>query len=207
MANLGDDLLEAIQRITALDQRLRTDTWRCHQEIVRINETTAKGERLDLAETEFWLRTFLRVFFAHVEGLSFAMRDATVFLAKQGHLKLSAGEITVLEEKRYRPRHGKIEESDTFNPTLENFLLAFRYFPLAFGASYAVAKSDARWACFTRSLAVRNNFTHPKRPGDLDLTEAAVREFADAFKWFTEQVTGCFGAVLGALDQASKAAR
>lgn len=207
MANLGDDLLEAIQRITELDRRLRADTWRCHQEIVSINEATARGERLDLAETEFWLRTFLRVFFAQVEGLSFAMRDAAVFLAKERHLQLSAGEITVLEEKRYRPRNGRIEQNDTFNPTLENFLLAFRYFPLAFGVSYAVAKSDARWSCFTRSLTLPNSFTHPKRPGDLDMTEAAIREFADAFKWFTEQVTGCFGAVLDALDQASKAAR
>lgn len=204
MANLGDDLLEAIQRISALDTRLRADTWRCHQEIVRINEATARGEPLGLAETEFWLRTFLRVFFAQVEGLSFAMREATVFLAKQGHVKLVAGAIAVLEEKRYKSRNGKIEEADAFNPTLENFLLAFHYFPIAFGVSYTVAKSDGRWASFTRSLTLRNSLMHPKRPEDLGLTAASIREFAHAFKWFTEQVTGCFGAVRSAFDRASE---
>lgn len=196
MANRGDDFAKALERLTALDRRLSADTWRCHAAIVALQESQAGGAPFDLNETEFWLRTSLRVFFAQVEGLSFAMRDATVFLARQGHVDLSEGELTVLDEKRYRLRYGKVESIDAFNTTFDNLLLAFHYFPRAFGAGFALAKDDARWVAFKNSLALRNKLTHPKSPGDLDLSEASILEFAQAFKWFAEQVTGCFGAIL-----------
>lgn len=132
------------------------------------------------------------------------MRGSIAYLARRGHFHLSPGELIVLEEKRYRPRGGEVVESNSYNDTLENLFLAFRYFPAAFGAEYSLAKSDARWQAFTRSLTLRNQLTHPKKPQDLDLTAESIREFADAFRWFTEQVVASYTAILGRLNDASK---
>jgi hypothetical protein len=151
-------------------------------------------------EAQFWLRAFLRAFFAHVEGVTFAMRRAALEMHEQGHVGLSTAEACLLAEQRFVSERGKIKVLNTWNPLLDNVYLAFQVYPRAFRSSYALNTSDNGWACFQRALKLRDSVTHPKQPADLSLSPDSIRDLAAAIGWFSNQVVGMFTACLDGLE-------
>lgn len=179
--------------LSELNSVLGADTLRC------IQQCTAIGEQLDSTidiepneEYQFWARALVRSFFAHVEGLTYAMRQLALSAHEAGSCTLDAEEVVLLREVDYRVdiRRKRINPQTRSNRFLENFFLAFRCFPKAFGVSFEPAYSENGWNLFQRSLELRHNLTHPKATQNLSLSRAAAVEVTDAIQWFGVQIQG-----------------
>lgn len=120
----------------------------------------------DIDMLNFWLKATVRVFFAHVDGVTSSMRQFVLRAEREGHLKLEPKRIAELSERKYDKQSGALGES--YHGRLDdNLKNAFRYFPRAFGSSWEPKLQGHGWDSFLRLLAVRNAFTHPKDEGDL----------------------------------------
>jgi hypothetical protein len=186
-------LASGMDLLNDLDSALGSDTLRC------IQQCTASGKQLDSTvdiesneEYQFWARALVRSFFAHVEGLSYAMRQLALSAHEAGSCTLDAEEVVLLREVDYRVdvRRKSIKPQTRSNRTLENFYLTFRCFPKAFGTAFEPAYSENGWNLFQRSLELRHDLTHPKARQNLTLSRAAAVDVTSAIQWFGVQIQG-----------------
>lgn len=78
----------------------------------------------------------------------------------------------------------KIEEKQRHNRFLENFILAFRFFPQVLGSSFDVDYSTHGWEKMQRLVKMRNSLTHPKSVEDTLLSPEMPNVISDAAVWF-----------------------
>ena len=180
----------AALQVKAVSDVLFEDVWRCHAEIARLNTVGLTLE--NRPEAEFWLRTFVRVFFSHVDGVSYALRRVVLSLNELDQHRLTLAEQCVLREVSFRFRDGKIEERDAFLKPLEALELSVAHFARAFGSTFILQKGDHRFTAFKRTLGLRHTLTHPKTSQDLTLSRDHIADFSEAVAWFSNQMVALF---------------
>jgi len=198
------NLVDGITFLAEVNGLLGRDTLHCLQRCVEI------GSKLDPAidvesdeDYQFWIRTLIRTFFAHVEGLTYAMRQLAIAANESGVLALAAEEVLLLRELEYRVDvdRKEIRSRPKQNRVLENVFLAFHCFPRVFGVSFAPEYGNNGWNLFQRSLKLRHSLTHPKDREALAVGRQVAIEVTDSFQWFGNQVqnllSACRAASLG----------
>ena len=186
------DLVAGIQHLARMDELFHQDTLRC---LHKCNELGQQYERFSVdrelfREYQFWSRTLLRAFFAHVEGLSYVMRRMVLWAHERGECELSIEEASLLREEsyHYNVRRKRIEARDSPNRFLENLLLAFDLFPRALGTEFKPQLSDHRWDSFQKALAARHAITHPKKVEEFILTGETILYLKESVVWFGQLI-------------------
>jgi|CXWL01.1.fsa_nt_gi hypothetical protein len=151
-----------------------------------------RAEELEPAESdEFYLilaaayRTYIRSFFANVEGLTWVMRRVALWAHQRGEIQLEPDHLQRLER----------EEQGKFGDALTMFNLTFKVFPLIYHSTFPLPKDgEPGWSAFCRLWKVRDDITHPKDPITFRLSPRAFVDVLPTTQWF-------FG-VMSALIQA-----
>lgn len=192
------DLVAGIKHLSLMDDLFHQDTLRCLRKCHELEQQSDQfsADRELFREYQFWCRTLLRAFFAHVEGLSYVMRRMVLWAHERGECELSIEEISLLREKSYsyNVRRKKIEGKDSPNRFLENLLLAFDLLPKALGAEFKLQFSDHRWDSFQKALAARHSITHPKTVEEFILTGETIFYLKDSVVWFGQHIKGIVNA-------------
>jgi len=177
------DLGASIQYLVDMERMFDHDTRRLF-EFVRAHTDSVLSDRQNSAkfdEFQLYARAFVRAFFAHVEGVTYLMRQVVIWAHDRDEIALTEPEVSSLSESE-RNAAGKLR----FNSVKENFRLAFNYFPRLFGSTYRPDKSGQGWHFFCTSIRVRDAITHPKTTTEFKLSGDAVREAQIAAVWFNE---------------------
>ena len=174
------------QNPTELSPIVAEDT-KAIKHLLRRSTETAEPLTDHPDEFSFLVRSLVRTFFAEIEAISFSLKEAALYLHKQGHLKLSLGEQILLEEVNYSLAKGKVKERPYFNPFLESLQLRYRIFLRAFGVEDDLQVGDHRWVSFKKTLALRDAITHPKDIEEFVPSKQAMKHLISAIAWFGDQ--------------------
>jgi hypothetical protein len=196
-----DEMLETVKRDLRLSLRylnqmnglFHYDTMRA-LELCREKEEGFKQEKVTYQEYGFWLRGLIRTSFAHIEGVAFLMRQFAIWAWERSELALTEAEAAKLTEEEVVGEGDQKRRRKRFNSFQENFELAFKYFPQAFGASFRLNKGDTGWPAFLRAIQIRNSVTHPKKPGEFMISGTALKDVRDTVIWFGETMSSALKA-------------
>jgi len=183
---LPQQFLGALLRVRSISTVLLADIWRSHESVMRHSALEATDETKEYGQ--FLLRSYVRAFFAHVEGVCYAMRESLLELHEQGFLNLSPSEYCLLAEARYALDGGKPKQIMARSSSLDTMRFSFSQFAQGFGSRFTLNTSDHRWQAFQESWKLRHSVTHPKLVDDLYLSPNSIRQFGDAIGWFSEQM-------------------
>jgi hypothetical protein len=130
------------------------------------------GEMLATGYSNFRLRTYLRTFFALVEGSTFALKQ--LILMKHQHLPyLSDGELNLLREITYElDERGNITTRPKYVDTATNIRFLVRCVTKAISLESGVLFDGKGWVAFRESIRIRNQITHPKDAASLKLIDS-----------------------------------
>lgn len=119
----------------------------------------------------FSLRTYVRAFFAYVEGWA--------YLSKQMVL-----EEPILHVVAPTAKEQSILRGDRFIPLDDNIKFVFAVTSKCFGSTYKLDASGREWQAFRDSIQIRNRLMHPKKPADLTLSPSEFEAAREAQLWF-----------------------
>jgi len=148
-------------------------------------------ERLLAKDNQFNRRTYIRTFFAFLEGFAYAVRRATIDLMHVNalkHDKLNIDRLFLLREETPTLGHtGKIDLQPQQLPFLPHFAFTLRAFaeeqdfePDFFG--------DNGWNDLQKAVKIRNRLTHPKKTADCHVSNDDLRTCVNAADWFQKRV-------------------
>ncbi len=175
---------------SAID-KMRED-WTRLQELIHafgietqlLHEYAGDPEPVSLDRGYFWRRIAVRMVFAQVEGLSYALKQAALSTGPVLGVTFDTKEIALLKEESYSlDDRGRAQQVKARLSTLPSLRFALDMFVRSTNANHSVTYSDEGWQSLKRTETVRNRLTHPK-----NLTDRVVsdEEFSDAYtalKW------------------------
>jgi hypothetical protein len=144
-------------------------------------------ELLDRSDTQFARRTFVRAAFAFNEGYLYWLKGNVVqwLLGKGSRTgNIEATKLLLLSDDVYRPnRQGKIQSEPNRIPFLNYCAFVLRTAAECWALNPTQLFSDNGWSEMQVALQVRHRITHPKTPGDLDVTAAELGTVREAHRW------------------------
>jgi len=196
-----DEMLELVKRdlrlslsyLNQMNGLFHYDTMRA-LELCRTKEAEFSRQEITYEEYGFWLRNLIRTCFAHFEGITFLMRQSAMWAAERSELSLTEVEAAKLAEEEVIGEGDQKRRKKRFNSFQENFELAFKYFPQAFGANFRLNKGDVGWPTLLRAIQVRNAVTHPKKPSEFMISGVALKDVGDTVIWFGEVMSSALNA-------------
>ena len=157
-----------------------------------VNEASAI---LKSSDSQFARRTYLRAFFAFVEGVLFAKRVVLrEFLKGDEQLgaprRLSDAEIMLLEDVQYDlDDDGTPKVRDrNFQPFLRYVRFTFHISAKFFRRANKVNYGDTGWESFRKAYEVRNRIMHPKAIADLDISDSELQNVRVGASWFVAAI-------------------
>jgi hypothetical protein len=140
------------------------------------------------SDSQFVRRSFVRSSFAFIEGqLNWLRVQLIQWLTArppQGIVSFAAT-LTLLQEEVPRPdRRGKLSNDSNRLPFLNHCAFVLRTAAEHAGADADSFFSDNGWNELQKSLDVRHRITHPKRPEELDVTDAEIDSMRESHRWF-----------------------
>lgn len=128
------------------------------------------SERVLAEHSNSAMRSFLRAFWALVDGSTYAMRK----VALEVHCKnqcFTQGEASILRGVVYDlNRRGGVTERDMHLDTIGAIRFTFHTFRKAFALAVEVDYSDSGWQAFQHCLSIRHRVVHPKSVEDLTIS-------------------------------------
>jgi hypothetical protein len=184
---------------SVMNDALRKDTDRCSRECQNLSAVAGSDQITSEAYSElgFWYRNLTRSFMSYVEGILYVMRRLIIFSHERGEMGLSPGEAVLVRETDFTVniKRKRIEERDTPNRLLENFILTFSIFPRVFGSEFKVNYGHHGWEKFQALVKMRNALTHPKSVEDTLLRPELPNTVRDALVWFYTNMNNLFDSV------------
>ena len=142
------------------------------------NDVTQTLKEMELAPEQdqpFRKRTFIRTFFACVEGVCFGMRS----LCDEA---LTLPETCQPDAVFLKKLH---EERASF---IDAVKISFKGFAKIFQLDFSLDVNGRAYEAFFKSKDIRDRLTHPKRAVDLMLSSEEIEEAKIAVKWFNDEM-------------------
>ncbi|HIJ90096.1 MAG: hypothetical protein OEV89_04950 [Desulfobulbaceae bacterium] len=155
----------------------------------------------EFKKIQFYSRSFIRNFFAYVEGITSLMRDSIIEGSSNGVIHLKNETIAKLQEKEFDSTTNIIGTKSKYNSFKENLDISFRQFANAFGSGYKLDKSDEGWQIFNDLLSARHQITHPKNPEGYILEEKIIKNMHKGALWFIESTRELINSCAAELDK------
>ena len=146
-------------------------------------------------------RSFIRNFFAYVEGTTFLMRFYVIEACDKKIIQLDNKTIAKLQEKEFDNVQNIVGEKNKFNSFKENLNLSFKHFGRTFGSDFKLNKSCEGWEIFNEMLKSRNQIMHPKSPAGYILKGETIKNMHKGAIWFTESTKALINSCAAAIDK------
>jgi hypothetical protein len=138
------------------------------------------------SDHSFLRRTFIRTFFAFIEGYGVVMRDALLSLPEAS--SLAPEKQCILRDQKYEvERNGKPKPTEARYPFLNILAATLRFWAELKGKSddditNSIFGVDG-WNKFQSTLNVRHRLTHPKLGQSMEVSDGEIAEAMTAFEW------------------------
>ena len=177
-------------------ETLGRDINQCHQQLIRAldnGHSEADGSLL-VSDYEFYSRQLIRAVFAYIEAVTFSVKAWSA-----GHCMDNAIEITPQEryfatDTEYELNEkGEVVEAVAKISLAKNIRFAIAMNRKAHGIQEPFDASVEWWSCLKQAIKVRDRLTHPKIPGDLDVSGGDVVKVLKAKSGFENEILGVIG--------------
>lgn len=139
----------------------------------------------DPQATDFDRKTYIRTFFAYVEGMIGSSKHFALRMLALHKDDSSAAQYAMLREESYALNEkGDAVTRGRFVPLTSNVLFALRMHALSFGLNYTPNLGDGGWDAFRAAVKIRNRLTHPRTLIESRVTAEDVATASRASEWF-----------------------
>jgi len=151
---------------------LGEDCDRCHAELV----TAIDAGKVDLnggvdADYEYHARQLIRSIFAYIEAVTFSMKVWSAGYCIEHGIDISPQERYFATDTEYEVNErGEVVEAIAKISLARNIRFALAINRKALGIQESFDASVEWWSCLKKAIRVRDRLTHPKLPGDLDVS-------------------------------------
>ncbi|MDR7298603.1 hypothetical protein J2X16_003966 [Pelomonas aquatica] len=168
---------------------LGEDCSRCHAELIAAIEDGEVCEGGIEADYEYHARQLVRAIFAYVEAVTFSVKAWSAGYCMENDLEISPQERYFATDTEYELNdRGEVVETVAKISLARNIRFALSINRKAHGISEPFDASVEWWSCMRKAIRVRDRLTHPKLPGDLDVTGDDVVDALKAKAGFEKEV-------------------
>ncbi len=137
----------------------------------------------------FWRRTLIRIFAAHVEGLTYLLKQTILVLSPVTNVDFTVGEKAFLQEVSFEmDEKGQVTEKFLLTKFIRNFRFACACFCKVNHTNFALKYDDNGFKCFQEMVRIRDRLTHPKALSDLTVSDQEEQTVRRARSWFESQI-------------------
>lgn len=149
---------------------------------ILIGDVVSARQRLADADDPTHRRELIRTVFSAIEGLHWSLKQSVLIRASNERL-LSSHEYAALQEETCSvDERGKIHSHPRFLPLPTSIRLVIeiikRYHP-----DYLIDLKHQGWVNLRAAVKIRNRLIHPKKLGDLLVTDKEISQAMSAFHW------------------------
>lgn len=150
------------------------------------NDVNEARSLLDVNETPFIRRMYIRAVFAAIEGTCYTLRTDIINDIETKKHKIPFADEAMLREETYSLNKQSLEgEVNTRYIPLDTILLfTFKHLTTFAKVSYDIDKSTNGWRSFKQALRTRNRITHPRSPDDFSVSHSELVDTINAYDWF-----------------------
>jgi hypothetical protein len=173
-----------------LMELLGQDCDRCHAELVAsidAGEVDADGN-VD-ADHEFHARQLVRAVFAYIEATTFSVKAWSAWRCMGEDIEITPQERYFATDTEYELNdRGEIVEAVAKLSLSRNIRFALALNRKAHKVPEPFDASVEWWSCLKEAIRIRDRLTHPKLPGDLDVSGEDIVKVLRAKKGFEDEV-------------------
>lgn len=138
-----------------------------------------------LAEDKQYLRrSYVRSLFAMIEGTIHCVKELE-FGELYTRKKACIPTLVALKEEMFDiDEKGKIKKNTKFVMSANNLRFMVNTFERLYGKDLDLGIGTLRWTSFKRAIKIRNRITHPKEPGDLNISGKELAIAKNVNEWF-----------------------
>jgi hypothetical protein len=173
-----------------LMEQLGDDCDLCHAMLV---ECIGAGEAAEdggiYAEYEFYARQLIRAVFAYIEATTFSVKAWSAGRCMELEIEISPQERYFAIDTEYDLNdRGEVVETIAKISLAKNVRFAIAMNRRAHGVAEPFDASVEWWSCLREAIRIRDRLTHPKLPGDLDVSGEDIVKVLRARKGFEEEL-------------------
>lgn len=174
---------------------LGNDCNRCHKHLLSAIDATKsdkEGNVVASPDYEFYARQLVRSVFAYIEAVTFSAKAWSAGRCIDAGIDITPQERYFATDTEYDLNEkGDVVEVTAKISLAKNVRFAIAMKRKAFGISESFDANVEWWSCFKHAIRVRDRLTHPKFPGDLDMTLDDIIKILKAREGFeTEMIRG-----------------
>jgi hypothetical protein len=125
-------------------------------------------------------RTYIRTFFAMIDGLTFQLKQVALEREREGFVSFSPSE------------RDQLLEDTKFVRAPDNIRLSLECLARAYGTHFRPAYGNHRWASLKRAIGIRHGVTHPKKLEDLDISDAELKILMEGGQRYRDNLSELF---------------
>lgn len=169
---------------------LGQDCDRCHSQLVASIDAGQVDEDGNVsADYEFHARQFIRAVFAYLEAVTFSVKAWSAWHCMEHNIDITPQERYFATDTEYEVNErGEVVEAVAKISLSRNIRFALSLNRKAHGITDPFDASVEWWSCMKEAIRVRDRLTHPKMPGDLDVSGDELVKVIKAKKGFEEEV-------------------
>jgi hypothetical protein len=125
-------------------------------------------------------RTYIRTFFAMIDGLTFQLKQVALERESEGFVSFSPSE------------RDQLLEDTKFVRAPDNIRLSLECLARAYGSNFRPAYGNHRWGSLKRAIGIRHGITHPKKLEDLEISDAELKTLLEGGQWYRDNLNELF---------------
>lgn len=167
---------------------LGQDCDRCHAELLSAIDEGAQIDSGIDADYEYHARQLIRAIFAYIEAVTFSVKAWSAGYCMDNNIEITPQERYFATDTEYDLNdRGEVIETVAKISLARNIRFAISIHRRAHGVSEPFNASIKWWSCMKKAIRVRDRLTHPKLPGDLDVSGEDILDALKAKTGFEEE--------------------
>jgi hypothetical protein len=146
------------------------------------------------ADYEFHARQLVRAVFAYIEAVTFSVKAWSAGQCMEKGIEITPQERYFATDTEYDLNDkGEVVETVAKISLARNVRFAFAMNRKAHGVEESFDPSAGWWSHFREAVRIRDRLTHPKMPGDLDISGDDIVKVLKAKRGFEQELKGVGG--------------
>lgn len=169
---------------------LGDDCHRCKAELIAsIDAGNRQHDGYVEADYEFHARQLIRAVFAYIEATTFSVKASSAWRCMEENIDITPQERYFATDTEYELNdRGELVEAIAKISLAQNIRFALALNRKAHRVSEPFDPSVEWWSCLKEAIRVRDRLTHPKWPGDLDVSGDEIIKVLKAKQGFEEEL-------------------
>jgi len=171
-------------------ETLGEDCERCHAELIAaIDAGERNADGTVSADYEYHARQLIRAIFAYIEAATFSVKAWSAGYCMDHDIDITPQERYFATDTEYELNEkGEVVEAVAKISLSRNVRFAIAMIRKAHSIKEPFNASVEWWSQLKKAIKVRDRFTHPKLPGDLDISGEDILNALGAMRGFENEV-------------------